>query len=206
MGIAVDKPLLALTSGTGTTVQAALSGTADTLVSNVNGTIHAGDLITASPIAGIGMKAVRPTVVVGTAQADLDSSSTVTKSVEGLNGKPVTVKIGLIPVAISVAYYSGGSASGLVSAYVPPILQSFADAITGKEVSPLRVLMGTLALLLGFGIVAIMLSTSIRNELISLGRNPLARTTLLRALVDIILAAIAVALITLVAVYAILIA
>ncbi len=101
-------------------------------------------------------------------------------------------------------FYSAASSPGAVSNLVPPFLQNLANSITGRQVSALRVLLGFLALILGFTITVVMLYVSIRSDMISIGRNPLAETALRRGLVDIIIAAIGVLLVTAVIVYAVL--
>lgn len=196
VGIAASKPLIELSDGTQNSLQVVVSGSTDALVTDLNGTIKIGDKITASPISGIGMKAINPSEVVGTAQADLDSVSTVTKTFVGIDGKGVSAKVGLLPVAVNIGYYSASSGTGGASALVPPFLQNLANTIAGKVVSPLRVLIGLLALLLGFATITIMLYTGIRSGVISLGRNPLAANVLRRGLVDILLTAVGVLVVT----------
>jgi hypothetical protein len=203
VGVAVSLPILELSSGGQHSVQVAINGTAQTLVSDINGTIKAGDKITASPVTGVGMKAVDTGDIIGTAQANLSSASTITRSVTERGGTTDLIKVGLIPVTVSVEYYSNASA-GTLSAFVPVILQNLANAVSGKSVSPLRVLVGILVLLLGFGTVVVMLYAAIRSGIISIGRNPLAEKALRKGLLDVILAALGILLISVVIVYAVL--
>lgn len=209
VGITASHPLVEL-SGNGTskgsvsTLQVVVSGTAQALVSDVNGPVTVGDKITASPVSGVGMRAVDSAEIVGTAQADLSTATSVQKTVAGTDGKSVTIHIGLLPIAVGVAYYSATTSSGTVSSFVPPFLQTIANSLTGKQVSPIRVLIGATALLLGFIAVTVMLYTSIKSGVISIGRNPLAEGALRKGLVDVIIAAIGVLIITLVLVYGVL--
>lgn len=204
IGVAADKPLLEL-SGKGTSsVQVVVGGTSSALVSDINGSVKVGDKITASPVSGVGMKAINSTEVVGIAQADLDSVQTVTRSVAGKDGKQVNIKIGQLPVAVVVEYYSVTAASGTASSFVPPFMQSLANQLTGKQVSPLRVLFGMVLLLMGFAAVTFMLYVAIRSGIISIGRNPLAEGALRKGLVDVIIAALGVLTITAVVVYGLL--
>lgn len=205
VGVAASQPLLELSNAGGTSVQVVVSGVTATLVSDVNGTVKAGDKIAASPLAGIGEKATGSSEVVGTAQADLSSVDTVTRTVTGTHGSAVTVKVGLLPVAVNVAYYSSGNAASAVSAFVPPFLQDLANAVTGRDISPIRVIAAFVTLLAGLILAAVMLTTSIRSEIISVGRNPLAHNVLLHSLIDVILAALGVLLISLVAAYMVLV-
>jgi hypothetical protein len=205
VGIAANKPVLELSNGSSSSIQVVTSGVTETLVSDANGTIKAGDRIAPSPVAGIGMKAIQSGEVVGTAQKSLSSVSTITQHVTGSNGQNVTIKVGLIPVAVNVVYYSTTAASGAVSSIVPPFLQNLANALTGKQVSPLRVLLGGAALLLGFLAITVMLYVAIKSGMISIGRNPLAEAALRRGLVDVIVAAMGVLVVTVVVVYGVLV-
>ncbi|HSW80460.1 MAG TPA: hypothetical protein VLG47_06795 [Candidatus Saccharimonadales bacterium] len=204
VGVADEKPLVEL-SGSGTnSVQVVVNGTVKALVSDVNGDIKTGDKITASPLDGIGMKATTPTEIVGTAQANLSSVPTVNKKVESSDGKiSHQAKVGLLPIVVNVAYYTTSSQGG-VSSFVPPFLQTVANAVSGHQVSPLHVLLGALGLMLGFATAVIMLYVSIKSGVISIGRNPLAEGALRKGLVDVVIAAMGVLVITVVAVYIIL--
>jgi hypothetical protein len=204
IGVAADKPLLELSGKGSGSVQVVVGGTSSALVSDINGAVKIGDKITASPVSGIGMKAVSSAEVVGIAQADLDSAQTVTRSVEGTNGKNVNIKIGLLPIAVVVEYYSITPASGTASSFVPPFMQTLANQLTGKQVSPLRVLVGMILLVMGFAAVTFMLYVAIRSGIISIGRNPLAEGALRKGLVDVIIAALGVLVITSVVVYGLL--
>jgi hypothetical protein len=196
VGVAVSKPLVELSSVGKNTVQAVVSGTADALVGDINGQIKTGDKITISPVGGIGMKASSSTEIVGIAQEDLSAVKTITKSFTSNNGATRTARIGLLPISVAVSYYSSASSSGSISAFVPPFLQSLANGISGKAVSPLRVLISTIALILGFVTIVTMLYTGIRSGVISLGRNPLAADALRRGMVDILVTAMGILVVT----------
>lgn len=204
VGVASSQPLVELSNSGKNSIQVTVNGTTDALVSDANGPVNVGDKITASPVGGIGMKAFGSVEIVGTAQASLDTVKTVTKTFAGTNGQNVSVKVGLLPITVNATYYSAASSSGSISSFVPPFLQSVANSIAGKSISPLRVLISTLALLLGFIAVIVMLYIAIHSGMISIGRNPLAEDALRRGLVDVIVAAIGVLVITVVVVYAVL--
>jgi hypothetical protein len=195
-GVAVNKPVLQLSTGAKGSVQVALGGSTQVLVSDANGKVYAGDKITVSPLAGVGMKAIDSGEIVGTAQKPLSLVNTVVEQVKGTNGQQVTVHVGLLPVTISVSYYSATSTSGTVSAFVPPFLQDVANSVAGKAVSPLRVLIGTIALLLGFFATTLMLYVGVRSGVISNGRNPLAEAALRRGMVDVLISALGVLVVT----------
>jgi len=201
VGVADNKPLIQL-SGSGS-VQVAVGGVTEALVSNINGPVSVGNKITASPLSGIGMKAVSSVEIVGTAQANLSSVHTVNRTVKNKSGSPVTVKVGLLPIVVNVAYYSVGNQVTGVASLVPNAFQSIANTISGHPVSPLRVLLASLLLVICSVIVITILYIAIRNGFISIGRNPLAQTALRKGLVDVILAAIGILVIAFVMTYAI---
>ncbi len=205
LGVAANRPLVELSGGSEDGVQVVVGGSTGVLVTDLNGKITVGDKIAPSPIDGIGMKAINSSEVIGTAQADLSSIKTVTKYFAGSNGKKVAAKVGLLPVAVNVAYYTP-STGGSLSAYVPLFLQNVANTLAGRTVSPLRVLIGTGALLLAFATVIIMLYTAIRNGVISLGRNPLASDVLRSGMIDILLTAVGILLVGGIVVAAVLVA
>jgi hypothetical protein len=201
VGVAADKPLIELSNSGGNNTQVVVGGSTEALVSDVNGEVRAGDKITASPLSGIGMKALESSEIVGTARANLDSITTVDRQIEDKDGQKKTVKVGLLPITVNVTYYSAAMSQGTFSSFVPPFLQSIANTVAGRQVSPLRVLLGASALLLGFSAVIVILYTSIRNGLISLGRNPLAQGALRKGLVDVVIAAVGLLVVTTVLVY-----
>lgn len=204
VGVATKKPLLALSGNGQGSVQTTIGGTTEVLVGTVNGEVRSGDKITASPVAGIGMKATEAGEVIGVAQADLVSVSTTRKVVKNQDGSDATITVGLLPVAVNVAYYSASTSSEVAASFVPPFLQNLANGIAGKQVSPLRVLLGTITLLLGFITAMVILYAAIRNSVISLGRNPLAEKTLRKELVGVIATAVAVLVLTGAVIYIIL--
>ncbi len=172
-------------SGTGTSqVQVVTSGTANVLVSTAGGSIHVGDYITVSPIAGVGQKVGdSSTRVVGTAQTDFDGSGDgVTKRTIDTGTGTKEVAIGQIPVVIAVSTYSG---DGKQSYVVPNWLQNLSNTLAGKSVSPIRVIIAGLVLIIALISVSVLLYAAVRNSIISIGRNPLSRGPVLRGLLQV---------------------
>lgn len=200
LGIVADQPLIALSSSS-SQVQIVISGLTEALVSDINGAVHAGDRVTASPISGVGMKATDSGQVVGTAQANLADSNPTQQTVTDKNGHKHTVMVGIVPLQVSVGYYAGPSDQSKLASLTPPGLISFASSITGQQVSALRVIVGSLILIIGFIIVANMLQASIRGSVTAMGRNPLAKSAIHRELLDICLTALGVLLLTIIVVY-----
>lgn len=201
LGVAATQPLVELGSDA-KKIQVVVSGEASVLVSDINGEIKVGDKITASPISGIGMKAVEPTQIVGTAQSDLTKAKATTRSVTDKFGEKKDIHIGVVSMQVNVSYFSG--TQNALSSVVPGILVDVGSSIAGKEVSPLRILFGFSFLLLGLLIAGIVLYAAVRSGIISLGRNPLAHHTLRRGLLDVLLSTIGLVIVTAIVFYLIL--
>jgi hypothetical protein len=187
LGVAANKPLVALGGGN-QQAQVVVSGLTPTLVSDINGPVRVGDKITASPIKGVGMKATIPTEIVGTAESNLSSSATTTEQITDKQGKASPVKIGLVDVQVGVSYYQAEQSK--LNDFVPTFLINAGSSIAGKDVSPLRVLVGFSCLLIGFIIAGVMLQAGVRSGMISMGRNPLASGILRRSLIDVLLTSV----------------
>lgn len=184
LGVIASTPLIALGSSA-KQAQVVVSGLTPTLVSDINGDVKVGDKITASPIQGIGMKADTSTEVIGTAESNLDDSVIATKEIKDDTGAMSSVKIGIIAVQVNVSYFA--MPQNKINNLIPPFLVNIASAIAGKQISPMRVLIGFCSLLVGFIVAGVMLQSGVRASIISLGRNPLAGKILRRSLIDVLL-------------------
>ena len=200
IGVIGDRPLIEL-SNNDKEAQVVISGTTLTLVSDINGDIKTGDKITASPINGIGMKANASSLVVGTAQSDLGAVTTTQKTVNDKRGQPQTVKIGAVPVQINVTYYVAPQDK---NAFLPPFLQSLANSVAGREVSAVRVLIASIVLVFGFISIAVLLYSSIRSSIISIGRNPLSEGAVRKSLFEVGATSLGILLVMLIAIYLVL--
>lgn len=200
IGVIGDRPLIEL-SNNGKEVQVVISGTTSALVSDINGDVKSGDKITASPINGVGMKATTSALVVGTAQDDLGSTDTTTRTINDKRGQPQTVKVGALPVQVNVTYYVAPEDK---NSFMPAFLQSLANAVAGKEVSAVRVLISSLVLVFGFVSIAVLLYSSIRSSIISIGRNPLSEGAVRKSLFEVGATALGILLVMLIAIYLVL--
>ena len=200
VGVIGNKPLIEL-SESGKEVQVVISGTTQTLVSNINGDVKAGDKITASPINGVGMKAVDSSLVVGTAQSDLNAVKTTTKAVQDKQGKTVDVVVGLIPMQVNVTYYVAPDEQ---QTFLPPFLQAIANSVAGKDVSPVRVIVSSVVLVFVFIAIAVLLYSSTRSSIISIGRNPLSEGAVRKSLFEVGATALGILLVMLIAIYLVL--
>ncbi len=178
-GIAVNSndSLLAVEPQPGKT-QVATSGSAIALVSTVNGSIRVGDQIGPSPFNGIGMKAPVGSRVIGLAQTAFGTESTEGVKREAINkdGKKSAVNVGYVRVAIALGTNAASKQDNLNS------LQRVVRSITGRTVSTLRIVASLVVLLLTFTILVTLIYSSIYGGIVSIGRNPLAKYAVFRAL------------------------
>lgn len=198
VGVADASSLLVL-SGEQNTVDVVLGGTTNVLVSDINGPIKASDKITISPIAGVGMRATRDSQVVGTARSDFDTANSRTHQITDSNGTSHTVHIGYLPLQVGIAYYRAPG-----SEFMPPFVQNIADSIAGRPVSLIRIILCGTLLITSFITIAMLIYSSVRTSMISLGRNPLAASAIRKSLYQVATVAIIVAIGTLLASYIIL--
>jgi hypothetical protein len=178
----------------------ATSGNYQVLVSDQNGSIHAGDYVTISSISGVGMKAnSSDQIVLGKALSNfMGTTDSLGSSIIKNSGSSSTVHLGLIDVSINVAH------NPLVQnsrPNLPNFLITAGQAVANRPVSEIRVYISLVIL----GISAIMagslLYAGIRSSIISIGRNPLSKRSIIRSLVQVTLTSLIVFIIGLFAVY-----
>ena len=169
--------LLTVSNSQGSQVQVATSGVVQTLVSNINGDIHQGDEITASPIKGVGMKATDSTKVVGIAQSDLGQGNASQESYTDKSGKH-TVLVGLLPVQVNVSYFYKQPNKTVI----PAAIQNIANALAGKNVDALPILLSIGIFLVTLVVVASIIYSMIHGSIISVGRNPMSQSAIYRNL------------------------
>ena len=201
VGVVTDSALLELSAkNDGYTV--ATSGTVTALVSDINGTINKGDPITASPVAGVGMKALTSTRVIGSAQVSFsESDQKTTREVKLSNGKTRMITIASVPVQVNISYLEIDDKQS----FLPTFLQQIANDVAGRSVSPLRVIVAMLVLLVGLGAAAVILSASVRSSIVSIGRNPLSAKAVHRSLFEAGGIGVGILIVMLIAVYLVLI-
>ena len=181
-----DAPVSLQSNSTTQQYYVATSGTYDVLVSDQGGPIQKGDYVTVSSLAGVGMKAASAqTIVLGKALDSFDGSSNVegTATLKQDNGKATTVRLGKVSIDISIAHnplYTPSTASSIVSQ-----LQKFGDSVAHKPVSLARIYISLAVLAAAVGIASTMLVTGVRTSLTAVGRNPLARSHIIRGLIQI---------------------
>lgn len=162
-------------------VDVANNGTVVVFVSDADGPIVLGSRIGLSAIAGVGTlyQAGRPQVGIATTSlSDIAAKDWMTVQTESSSGVKGTVKVAQISVRLTQdtsASQTGGN--GLMD-----LIKQAADSIAGTSVSLWQVIssliVGLGSLILAFGLL---FSTG-RESFLSLGRNPMASTVILRGM------------------------
>jgi hypothetical protein len=161
----------------------ATAGVYDVFVSDQLGQIKTGDYVTASSLAGIGMKADDgPEQILGRAIGSFDGRTKVisSTSLQDTNNQNRLVNIGRIQVEITVGKNPLTQDSG-----APAFLNKVGTLIAGKSVSPLRLYLGALIFLVGTVIAGAIMYAGIRSSIIAIGRNPLSKRSIIRSLIGV---------------------
>lgn len=204
-GVTVDRNLLPFTlsqEGLANEVFVAHSGTYNVIVSTEGGPIAAGDYVALSSVNGVAKNAgTEKTTVFGRAASKFDGKGVTlgTTTLKDSNGKVTkTVTLGLIPVAIDIRHNPNDKST---KAKVPEFLQRVGQAVAEKEVSPIRIYLSmaiaTVSLLMALSV----LYSGVRSGVISIGRNPMSKKSIFRAIFEIILTSFLILIIGLFAVY-----
>lgn len=187
--IPVNNATISLTPQTSSSTEQVLvstSGNYITLVSTQGGPIKAGDFLTMSSIAGIAMKANKEQQqVVGRAIGSFTGANALeTTPITGGTGQPKTVSIGSIPVDLRLApnpeYHTSNTLPGAVT--------KTANAVAGKEVGLPQVYLSLTLLILTFFVTGIIYYGAVRSSIISIGRNPLSKKSIILGLIKVLTA------------------
>jgi hypothetical protein len=182
LGVVVNpgNSILSIGSNLKNTAEVATNGVLQVLVSDINGTIYNGDQITASPIDGVGMKATSNVRVIGIAQSNLDTTNGKKETYTDKDGKKKSVMIGQIPIQVSVSYFFKEPDKTLV----PQAIQNMANALAGKTVSTLPILISIAIFIITMIIVVSIIYAMIRSSIISVGRNPMSQSAIYRDIIQ----------------------
>lgn len=185
-------------------VYVAASGRYPVLVSTQNGAIKPGDYLTLSSLDGVAMKAdENQAIVIGKASSDFNGIVNVesTASLIGGDGKKTEVAIGRVTANIAISHNpfqkQGGSS-------LPGVFRRVSVGIANKPVSIERVYLGLAVLLVSAFIAGSLLYSGVRATVVAIGRNPLAKRSIMRAMLQAVLTSLIVFIIGLFAVYLVL--
>jgi hypothetical protein len=198
-----DDATIVLTPQTTTSQQVlvATSGRFSVLVSNQNGPIKTGDFITVSSVAGIGMKADENQLeVIGKAASDFSGNANVigTVKLKDSLGRTNSVALGRVQLDMRITHNPLFQKS---ADYVPGFLAKAATAVANKPVSVARIYLGMALLFVSSIIAGDMLYSGIRSGMIAVGRNPLSKKSIMRSLIETVIAGLIVFAVGIFAVY-----
>ena len=164
-------------------LQIAVSGVAPALVSDINGAIESGDQIAVSPFSGIGMKAEPGSRIIGLAQSALSGSEAgiTSKEVTDKDGQKKTIQIGYVRVSIAI----GSVPTAQVDAEQNAI-QRVARSLTGHNVSTVRLVVSSFIAVIALIALVVLIYSSVYGTIVAIGRNPLAKASIFRALLSIV--------------------
>ncbi len=203
-GVVVDRNQLPVTlsSGLENETFVAVSGTYNVLVSTQGGPIKSGDFVTLSSIDGVAMKAgTEEETVFGRAVRSFDGTGVnlglaTLRDTGGNENKQVT--LGSIPVTIDIKRNPNQQTTEVD---VPDFLKRTGQAIAEREVSPIRIYLSLAITAVSIIAAIAILYSGVRSGVISIGRNPMSKKSIFRALLEIILTSILILIIGLFAVY-----
>ena len=203
-GVTVDRNQLpiAVTSGKfKNEAFVAVSGTYNVLVSTQGGPIAPGDYVTMSSTNGVAMKAsTKEKTVFGRAASAFDGKGvTLGKTtLKDTAGGTKTVMLGLIPVTIDIRHNPNIKTTKV---NVPDFLERIGQQIAEKEVSPVRLYIAVAIAVISLIAAIVVLYAGIRSGVISIGRNPMTKKSIFRAIIQTILTSLLILIVGLFAVY-----
>lgn len=159
----------------------ATSGSYPVLVTTQNGLISPGDYISMSSTNGIAAKATpdQP-YILGQALEEFDGDTNVITG--GTSGEA----IGRIMASIT----PGRNPLTENKVAIPEPLRRAGEAIAGKNVTPLRIYAASAVFVATAVIVASILWVGVRSGMISIGRNPLSKHSIIQGLIQVIIVAV----------------
>ena len=177
--LAVSKP--------GDTVQVALDGTVDVLVSTLGGSITAGDQVSVSPINGVGMKAEPNSRVIGVAREsfNFDSSGSQSQDIKDKQGNSKQVKVGYISITIAIGTAPSGNDTENDRGGIPSGITKLADSIAGHRVSTAQIVLSGIVALVAMVALIVLIYGTIKGSFSSIGRNPLAKPAIFESIAQV---------------------
>lgn len=162
-------------------VYVATNGRYKALVSTQNGPIEPGDFITISSLEGIGMKVndLAP-VVIGRALSGFDGSNAISTAQAG-DG---SVSVGRVDIDVLAAR---NPLQKPTEANIPDFLRRAAETIAGKPVAATRVYLAVFVFIVSTFIAGSLMYSGVRSSIISIGRNPLSKKSIIRSMIQVIL-------------------
>ena len=198
--ISDDGSLLTLSNPKSNQVQIATSGTVPVIVSDINGPIKQNDHVTASPIAGVGMKATANVRIMGIAQGDMKLTNEGKTDYTDKDGHKYTVQLGQVPLLVNVSYFFKEPDKSII----PTAIQNVANSLAGRQVSTVPILISGAIFLVTIIVVMSIIYSMIKSSIISIGRNPMSQSAVYRDLIQLSALVLAILTVGVVSIYLIL--
>jgi hypothetical protein len=178
------KPIgIAVTDTTDTAIKVAVEGELNVLVSLENGEIKKGDAVMVSTIPGVGMKAGREGIIVGTATGNFLTTTPITTTFS-LDAQEV--KVGVVPIAIDIKTKVLQNKS-----YIPGLNAN----------TPTKAAISILVIAFAVIMIVTLVYSAVKNSLLAVGRNPLTSGVISKHLVMVLLFAVGLLVVTLVTIF-----
>jgi hypothetical protein len=204
-GVVVSTNNLPITISSNTAasqVFVATNGRQDAMVTSENGSINVGDSLAVSSLSGTLMKATyKERILFGKALASFDGKNNTigTTTLKDDKGNAhQQIGIGVIPISIEIMKNPEDKST---KANLPQQLQRLGQLIAEKPVSPIRIYLSMAIVTITIIIALVLLYAGVRSAIISIGRNPLSKKSILRGLLQVILTSVLVLIIGLFTVY-----
>jgi hypothetical protein len=184
----------------------ATTGTYEILVSNQNGSLKKDDYITISSLDGVGMKAdTKQSRIIGKALESFDGQNNVIgkTSVKNTGGQTIPIALGMVAAEISISH---NPLEQKPQSILPGFdtLQKVAGVVTDKQVGAVQLYLGLAVIIVAAFIAGSILYGGVRTALTAIGRNPLAKKTITRGLIQVVITSVIILVIGITAVYLIL--
>lgn len=203
LGIVVRPNDTAVTLTEDTTgVFVATTGRYEVLVANIKGNLATGDVISTSPISGVAQRSGdTEKFVLGKILDPVDFSDQsrilTQTTVKDKDGNEIQVKIARTLAQIDV----GPNPDLRSETSAPEFLVNFSETIAGKPVSALRIYAGLIIVIIAGAISGSLLYSAIKTSIISIGRNPLSKNSVLTGLAQVVVISVIIFISGLIAVY-----
>ena len=174
------------------------SGTIDVYVSNINGNIQKGDLITSSIVPGVGEKNTNTGMIIGIANTGFSKNSIIKKETINVKGKNINISIEKIPVLLSFQkYYGNNTLQNQLNGFLPNFIK--------KGVSVVNIIIAIVIILGGFIIFLIGTLSSLKQFMNAIMRNPTSKRLTMKSTITEIFILLIIFIFTLVIGYALLV-
>jgi hypothetical protein len=166
-------------------VLVAPSGKLNVLISNQNGPVKSGDVVSASSLDGITMKAseTQP-YILGRAESGFDGKTNVIKTFKIKNSLKQDVNVSVGRVVVDVGVMHNPTFHQQDNDYVPGFIGKIVFEVTSKTVSAARIYLA-MVIMLGIIILAAnILFGGVRGAMVAVGRNPLSKKSIIVSLIQ----------------------